>query len=752
MKLKRLELSGFKSFAKKTSLFFDAPITAVVGPNGSGKSNVSEAFRWVLGEQSMKTLRGKRGEDLIFNGGASAGRLNHASVFITFDNTSRALPLDFSEVTIGREVFRDGANEYYVNGSKVRLKDIYELLANVSLGSTGHHIISQGEADRILSSNIFERKAMVEESLGLKIYHWKIAESEKKLEKTEDNIKQVESLRRELAPHIKFLKKQVEKIERADEMRRELKSLYAEYLKKEAVYLAEGRKGLQSLEAGPKEELAKVEAELQTVEKELSVVFQGNTVMEKMRSAETRLRDLRREKDEVARALGRLEGMIEVRREMLNRQEEIISRPIDFAVAEETLLSIDRLAGEAESGEPSAIKEILNKIRTSISEFIKRHKDTGEADKKHDQQVELDKLLAEKEEQEKNGEEINIAEKKATEEVLMLKAEIEGEREKTIGREREAFELKAKRSELRSQLDSLRSRREKLELEETDFKRELGEAVVLVNREILNYESFVLTDYNPVEERVSQEEKRRQIEKIKIRLEDMGVEGVDVMEEYKETTSRDEHLERELGDLISGAESLRQVMNELREKLATEFTTGLLKINKEFQNFFALMFGGGTAGLELIVPKKKKRSSELAELKADEDGELNMEMPPEEDEAGKEGIDVNVSLPKKKIKGLQMLSGGERALTSIALLFAMSQVNPPPFLILDETDAALDEANSRRYGDMIVNLSKYSQLILITHNRETMARAGIIYGVTMGADAASRLLSIRFEDAAEYAK
>ena len=121
-------------------------------------------------------------------------------------------------------------------------------------------------------------------------------------------------------------------------------------------------------------------------------------------------------------------------------------------------------------------------------------------------------------------------------------------------------------------------------------------------------------------------------------------------------------------------------------------------------------------------------------------------------EEGEEGIEINVNLPRKKIKGLMMLSGGERALTSITLLFAISQVNPPPFIILDETDAALDEANSRKYGDMIVNLSKYSQLILITHNRETMSRAGVLYGVTMGADGTSKLLSIRFDEAVKTAK
>lgn len=124
----------------------------------------------------------------------------------------------------------------------------------------------------------------------------------------------------------------------------------------------------------------------------------------------------------------------------------------------------------------------------------------------------------------------------------------------------------------------------------------------------------------------------------------------------------------------------------------------------------------------------------------------------DEEEETEIGVDIHVNLPRKKIKGLEMLSGGERALTSIALLFAISQVNPPPFIILDETDAALDEANSRKYGDMVTNLSKNSQLIVITHNRETMSRAGILYGVTMGREGFSKLLSIAFNEAVAVAK
>ena len=249
-------------------------------------------------------------------------------------------------------------------------------------------------------------------------------------------------------------------------------------------------------------------------------------------------------------------------------------------------------------------------------------------------------------------------------------------------------------------------------------------------------------------DREEQESKRRKIEKLKIRIEDMGVAGgSDVIREYEDTISRDKHLESELKDLEQSAEGLVRLMQDLTETLEAKLKDGLHLVNKEFQTFFEVLFDGGSAGLSVLELKKKK-------IKIDLDDPDAIPEEVEDDEEGESdwGIDIKVNLPRKKIKGLEMLSGGERALTSIALLFAMSQVNPPPFLILDETDAALDEANSRRYGDMVASLSKKSQLILITHNRETMSHADIIYGVTMGSDSASRLLSIKFDEATSYAK
>jgi chromosome segregation protein len=166
MHLKSIELSGFKSFARKSELQFTVPISAIVGPNGSGKSNLAEAFRFVLGEQSMKSMRGKRGEDLIWNGSPEVPRANRAGVRVVFDNSDKFLSIDFPEVSLERVVHRDGVNEYFMNGSAVRLKDVIELLASAHIGASGHHIISQGEADKILNASPKERKSMIEDALS----------------------------------------------------------------------------------------------------------------------------------------------------------------------------------------------------------------------------------------------------------------------------------------------------------------------------------------------------------------------------------------------------------------------------------------------------------------------------------------------------------------------------------------------------------------------------------------------------------
>ncbi|MFA6226922.1 MAG: hypothetical protein WC631_00340 [Candidatus Paceibacterota bacterium] len=761
MYLKSIEISGFKSFAKKSVLDFNTPISAIVGPNGSGKSNVAEAFRFVLGEQSIKSLRGKRAEDLIFNGGKDAARANRASVKLTFNNIQRILNIDFDEVAIERVVHRDSSSEYLINGSPVRLKDIIELLAGAHIGASGHHIISQGEADKILNANTKEKREIIEEALGLKIYQYKKEESARKLEKTEENIKQVESLRREIAPHIKFLKKQVEKIEKAVEMKESLTKMYHEYFRREEEYINFEKKSITAEKHPLMQKMHTLEHDLRIAKETLAKSESKDHKSEKVMKIEGEIKEARISKDTLTRNIGRIEGEIASLLRILKKQNEASTSASNKTVALSQVESVAKqidieIDGIAESADISNIRNILRMIKKILRDFIDRNKESENKEAVADIESDIKKL-----ETEKKGFEEKIAnagklEAELSEQYSFLKNEIEKERDSNRDAEKAMFRIVAEQNEIRGALSMIENREARLKTNEEDFKRELQEGSILVGVLALRYKDFWPTNASGAvisleemvkEPRNMQEDRRRALEKIKIRLEDAGVAGGDeVMKEFKETSERDTFLGKELEDLFKSSESLKALIKELDEKLTSEFKSGVSKINTQFQEFFSAMFGGGTASLSIVKEKKKRRVDTDLPIGEDMDADFK------EEEEEQEGLEIEVNLPRKKIKGLMMLSGGERALTSIALLFAISQVNPPPFIILDETDAALDEANSRKYGDMISNLSKYSQLILITHNRETMSRAGVIYGVTMGADGVSRLLSIQFEEAVAVAK
>jgi len=755
MRLKSLELNGFKSFAKKTTMEFGSAITSIVGPNGSGKSNSAEAFRFVLGEQSMKSLRGKRGEDLIFGGTKMIVRGNRASVRLVFDNPSvdgRRLfdTLDFDEVMLERVVHRDGVNDYSLNGSQVRLKDIVELLAQANIGASGHHIISQGEADRILSANNRERREMIEDALGLKAYLYKRVEAERKLEKTQENMKQVESLRREIAPHLRFLEKQVQKIEELQQLRASLTDRYQEYLKRESVYLKHSKEELAEEKSAPEEKRRVMEARIQVLRDELSKAQEGETSSAPLITLEQDMRAAAGERETFLRDLSRLQGehaFIEKRiADLLRRAQDEDTATVPLRTVRAFISSLsEKVASAYSAGALEAMRSALQEIGQATEHFasIIRKEEAGELPELQKEFGEKKKLI---EHLEASLQRAEVTEKGIRERVNRMRKEMEDARAAGRDAERELFALMNDRSAVEKEILMLNSRETNLLREENEFKREREEGAVLIGRTILAYEDYPIQTADVFhEERSVQEDRRRKLEKMKIRLEEQGLGSTDeILREHSEVRQRDIFLAREVEDLVTSAGSLRALIAELTETLQTRFAEGIKKINTAFNDFFMLMFNGGGAGLSLVAERKRRYA------RSEDDGDVGSEG--EEDEEVEEGIEIEVHLPQKRIKGLHMLSGGERALTSIALIFAMSQVNPPPFLILDETDAALDEANSRRYGDMIEALAKHSQLILITHNRETMSRAGVLYGVTMGADGASKLLSVRFDEAVAVAK
>ncbi|KKS85658.1 MAG: Chromosome partition protein smc [Parcubacteria group bacterium GW2011_GWA2_43_11] len=752
MYLKSLELIGFKSFGKKCTLEFSTPITSIVGPNGSGKSNTAEAFRFVLGEQSIKSLRGKRGEDLIWGGSSEVPRSNRASVKAVFDNTKRLLDIDFDEVVIERVVYREGTNEYLINGSKVRLKDVSNLLAGANIGASGHHIISQGEADRVIVATSRERRQIIEDALGLRVYQYKKEESLRKLEKTEENRGQVEALRHENIPHLRFLERQVKKLEKARVLREELVYAYHEYLKHEEDHLQFERESVAGLREEPSREIREVGKRIENIRSELEKTKKGNKESEALLTIEKRLSELRTEQTTFARSVGRIEGQISFEERRLEDEKKKASeeegRPISYSTVRSFWDELTLILKERDDEEDvDMLKKVLKEARRTVAAFVGHH--LVKTEYIPDTSILL-RLQKEKEFAETKSVDISKDILEQEQRMRLLSEEIEKEKDESREIERELFTLIAAQTELRSTLAKLDARESTLRRDEDEFKREIGEGIVLIGRQIQGYKDFVPKDdhtdlgLDDEKERTLQTERRRNLEKMKIRLEEIGGASADeITKEYTEVKERDEFLEKELVDLEQSAELLRKLINELEKELGEKFTQGLTEISTQFNSFFALMFGGGSASLTLSEIKRKSKSDVDTMLT---DGEI-----PEEDDT-QAGVDISVSLPKKRIQSLMMLSGGERALTSIALIFAMSQVNPPPFLILDETDAALDEANSRRYGDMIQNLSEKSQLIVITHNRETMSRADILYGITMGIDGVSRILSVKFDDAVTVAK
>ena len=225
MKLKKLELYGFKSFAQRTEIVFDEGITGIVGPNGSGKSNIGDAVRWVLGEQSAKTLRGASMSDVIFNGTQKRKPLSYCEVSLVFDNDDHALAMEAAEVMVTRRVYRNGESEYYLNRTACRLKDVVDLFRDTGIGKEGYSIIGQGRIDEILSRKSEDRRQVFEEAAGIVKFKARKEEADKKLQRTLENLERVDDILDELTKRLKPLEEQSRNARVYLELSTELKDL-----------------------------------------------------------------------------------------------------------------------------------------------------------------------------------------------------------------------------------------------------------------------------------------------------------------------------------------------------------------------------------------------------------------------------------------------------------------------------------------------------------------------------------------------
>jgi chromosome segregation protein len=610
--LKSIELSGFKSFGKKTELVFQSAISSIVGPNGSGKSNVAEAFRFVLGEQSMKSMRSKRGEDLIWGGSPGLARGNRASVKVTFDNSNRLLDIDFKEVTVERVVYRDGQNEYLLNGTVVRLKDVIRLLAGANIGGSGYQIISQGEADRILNASARERREMVEDALGLKLYQHKKAEAERKLEETGVNIDKTKSLRRELAPHLNFLRMQVEKIEKAREMKDELAAKLNDYLAREHAYLTQEEARLRDEAHAHESEVKKLNEQLAEM-RAVALAGQAGTgkegsskaseLHEKLQQTEAALAGSRREGEELTRELGRAEGALEANTVTV---EQIVAVPHVRQFARE----LDATLSDAEKlGDIAALRAALSHIRNRLKSFVEGL--TGAApETSHEAKQKVEELTARVA---KNQQES----KRLASDIAGMRTEIARIREASFAAERDIIELEGQVREAHSKVHAAAAALHALRDQKQRFDEEVREGVALVGQLLTGWDREI-PDGALSEPRAEQEKRRKSLERLKIKIEESGTGNGDaVVKEFTQTKERDEFLARELADLESSAIKLKDLIAELEETIDEKFRDGLKHINEALGSFFQKLFGGGYAKLAIDAPRRAKGKRDED---ADEDG------------------------------------------------------------------------------------------------------------------------------------
>lgn len=737
MYLEKLDLLGFKSFANKTTFEFLPPrggrfsITGIVGPNGSGKSNGSEGVRWVLGEQSMKMLRAKRGEDVIFSGTGGATRKSIADVTLTFNNEDRMLEDFGSRIEITRRLYRSGESEYLINKSSVRLSDLELFLARAQVGKNSYSVIGQGMIDKVVVAAPAERKAFFDEATGVKEFQLKREQTAQKLARARDNLREADLLIREIEPRLKTLKRQVGRLAEREEVTRQLEGVRKQYYGKRWVDLAQEEQRVTSR----MKELTKDEEQAQRAHgdllKKMRALEAAHTDAPALDDVQREYEELLRKRQETNEKSAQLQSAIAIAEARGNAQ------PHRAMVAADTLLDeIEALANEhralvtsVERKDVSAISRALERVGTSIKNLVERLRkfkpaqpekpdETAgarrESDNLRQELVVLDVRIREVREQ------IFAASKDASRvktSFFDLQRELQAKQEAAHQAERALNDAYIQHTRVKTQLEAL----------EQEIRGEAPELFDIVSR--TSADQVIGVDPPALHSQMI--DLRRRAEMIE------SIEPT-VHDEHKELNERYEFLTAQTQDLTKSLADLEQVMAELDRRIATQRASAFEALNREFQHFFGILFDGGKAALVQIEAQETESETSEGEQEARPEDTLPKDTIT--------GIDIQASPPGKRIQTVHTLSGGERAMTSIALLCAIMTINPSPFVVLDEVDAALDESNSARFAQILQELSRKVQFIVITHNRATMQAADALYGVTMGDDGVSHVVSMKLEE------
>ncbi|MBI2459529.1 MAG: chromosome segregation protein SMC [Parcubacteria group bacterium] len=872
MFLEKLEIQGFKSFANKNTLVFPGlldenrrGITSIVGPNGSGKSNIADAVRWALGEQSMKTLRGKKSEDIIFSGSAKLGKLSLAEVSLFLNNEDHKAPLDYSQIILTRRIYRDGLSEYLINNNRVRLSDVQIILAKANFGQKTYSVIGQGLVEGFLNTTLSERKEFFDEATGVKQFQIKRDDSLNKLILSYENLNQVSMLLAEIEPRLKSLTRQVNKLKKRDEIEAELKKLELNYYSGLWHELngkfSLSNKELLGLERIKQEKLKKNEQ----LNRELSQLEKENLGGQEFAVWQKELNELQNKKEILNKQAARLEAELEVKleakgqfdlswlvgksselsQEIKNNQEETgglennigeekkvlaglktdldsingkinklnqnilrassnLSGGVSAKVNQELKeLNTYLLAAELENN-LAGLKKIIKQIKEKLAVLLEISGEETRRENLEDWQKNLMALTAEKEalmnkinessfrisarservkliterrlglanelaevnnklQQNRGAANLNDNKKerqRLKREAAELDGKISGLKEKLTlfnAKENEQksrlFALQKNLQVLQNEINGLANRLNKLNINSARLETRLADLEIEIRNNYGNLKDIKdKRPDGPVDETAAWEK----ITSLKRQIDQIGGLDPETEKEYLETKERYDYLENQIHDLNGAVGSLEKIIKELDAVIKKKFDEKFKNISVKFEEYFKILFNGGQAKIVKVLtedlPENKPEENKADEPITEDKFTANLKRIKylqKYNSTGLAGIEIIATPPGKKIKAITMLSGGERALTAIGLICAIISCNPAPFVILDEVDASLDEANSERLAKILDDLSHKTQFIVITHNRASMRRANILYGVTMAENGVSKLLSIKLDQASK---
>jgi len=805
-------LLGFKTFARQTEILFDGGVTAIVGPNGSGKTNIVDSVKWVLGSGQARDLRGRKMEEVIYAGGERRARASYAEVTMVFDNSARRLPVDYQEVAIKRRIERDGESDYYLNGARVRRRDLIHILASTGLTVDSYAIIDQHDIEHIVVCSPAERRQLLEEGAQVRGVKARRQEAAQKLQELAANLLRLEDLKTELVPRLEALRSQAAAAREAAEAGARLEVLrgsivweewreardahrrassQAQALERRLIEAREQarvaeeefRSGREAAQAAQDRRLERQrtlgQLRLQLSEAEHRVqlaearIENRQTVAESARRSEAENRSLL----EAAASLRSELELIDVAPSGLRLRDVITAEP-DYEAAVAAVLGplLDALAVldeatavdsvKAEDRQATALFPVdgPQPIEGSLYDHV-RVRDGYESIARRllggvlvGRDVTLDGVYREPGLVRAGADPHRAPDAAATlrrlriasvdQDIARLTVASEDRRSRVVQAEQALTAAAESLPELRRAAETARQAlataeheapeddaemaegaRHLVALEEARIDARLRAGTLEGNLELITREAELLQarmeeirsrmpDGVAPEEIPGGKTREREMRSLERRLEEIGPTNALAESECRELEERYQNLAEQLEDITAARADLEDLISKLRQEEESRYEAVFGAVAANFHEYFAELNPGGRATLRHA----------------------------EGDEGPRTGVEILVQPPRKRLQNVTLLSSGERSLAALALVLALDEVNPSPFTILDEVDAALDDANVARFGQMVARLGAERQFLVITHNHVTMSYASTLYGIHLDESGSSHLVSVRLED------